>query len=236
VRALFNYALDNELFGHDNSNRTNPAQGIKIAAKRDPATRRLPYSDEDARLILRATRNETGAKRWVPWLLIFTGARLDEVCQLTREDIRLDPEGGYYLDIHHGAPGEGRRLKNLGSERKVPLHRQVVTEGFCEWVASRPDGTLWPDLRPDTFGSRGGTASKILGRWVRSLEITDPRKVLHSARHRWKDLCRGAEIPKDQHDALTGHSGSGDVGSAYGLGYPLVTLRKAVDRIADLDL
>ena len=93
---------------------------------------------------------------------------------------------GWYLDFHHGAPGEGRRLKNLGSERRVPLHRQVVAEGFCKWVQGRPDGTLWPDLEPDTFGSRGGTASKTIGRWVRSLGITDPRKVLHSARHRFK--------------------------------------------------
>ena len=232
LHALWASAITNERV----TRADNPAHGIRVSAKRDPATRRLPYSDDDARTILRATRGHTGARRWLMWLLLYTGARLDEICQVTKADVRHDPEGGYYLDIHHGQPGEGRHLKNLGSERKVPIHRQVVAEGFIEWTTSRPDGPLWPDLRPDTFGSRGGTASKVLGRWVRSLGIDDSRKVLHSARHRFKDVCRACEIPKDQHDALTGHSGSGDVGSGYGLGYPLATLRRAVNRIPDLEL
>jgi integrase len=232
LHALWASAISNERV----TRKDNPAHGVRITAKRDPASRRLPYSDEDAKVILQASRKETGARRWVPWLLLFTGARLDEVCQLAKADVRHDPSAGWYIDIHHGAPGEGRRLKNLGSERKVPLHRQVVAEGFVEWAMARPDGTLWPDLKPDTFGSRGGTATKKLGRWVRSLGIDDPRKVLHSARHRFKDVCRSTgEIPKDQHDALTGHS-AGDVGSSYGLGYPLSTLRKAVDRIPDLEV
>jgi integrase len=229
LHALWASAMANERV----TRTDNPAHGVRVAARKDPADRRQPYSDEDARTILRATRGRTGARRWVPWLLLFTGARIDEICQLDKADVRHDAVAGWYLQIHHGDPGEGRHLKNLGSERRVPLHRQVVAEGFCEWVSKRPDGTLWPDLKPDTFGSRGGTASKVLGRWVRSLGITDPRKVLHSARHRYKDLCRGAEIPKDQHDALTGHT-AGDVGSSYGLGYPLVTLRRAVDRIPGL--
>jgi integrase len=227
IHALFNYALDNALMSG-----TNPAKGVKVAARQDPAARRLPYSEADAQLILAASRRETrDSKRWLPWLLLFTGTRLDEACQLMVADVRQDPEAGWYLDIHHGAPGEGKRLKNLGSARRVPLHRQIVAEGFLEYVAGLPAGsTLWPDLTPDRFGSRGGTATKVLGRWVRSLGITDPRKVLHSACHRFKDVCRAAGVPKDVHDALTGHT-AGDVGSTYGLGHNLATLRDAVDRL-----
>jgi integrase len=147
----------------------------------------------------------------------------------------MGPEAGWYLDIHHGAPGEGRHLKNIGSARRVPLHQQVIEEGFLEFVAGLPDGSsLWPDLKPDSFGSRGGAFTKIGGRFVRSLGITDKRKVLHSARHRFKDVCRSAGIPKGVPDALTGHA-AGDVGSSYGLGHNLMTL-KAVDKLPYLDL
>jgi integrase len=242
LRALFNFAADNSLVP---DGTTNPAKGLKVATKPDPASRRLPYSDEDARVILRASRSQhRGCLRWLPWLLLFTGARLDEVCQLTKDDVRQDPflvrelgpEAGWYLDIHHGAPGEGRHLKNVGSARRVPLHQQVIEEGFLEFVAGLPDGsTLWPDLKPDSFGSRGGAFTKIGGRFARSLGITDKRKVLHSARHRFKDICRSAGILKDVHDALTGHV-AGDVGSSYGLGHDLMTLRKAVDKLPYLDL
>lgn len=82
----------------------------------------------------------------------------------------------------------------------------------------------------------GGTATKQLGRWCRQVVgIEDPRKVLHSARHRFKDVCRAAGIAKDVHDALTGHT-AGDVGSTYGLGHNLATLREAVDRLPVIDL
>jgi hypothetical protein len=86
-------------------------------------------------------------------------------------------------------------------------------------------------LKPDSFGSRGGAFTKIGGRFVRSLGITDKRKVLHSARHRFKDICRSAGIPKDVHDALTGHAAR-DVGSSYGLGHNLMTLTKAIDKLS----
>ena len=77
------------------------------------------------------------------------------MCQLRKEDIREDALAGWYMAVHHGAPGEGRRLKNLGSARMLLLHRQVVEEGFIEYVAKLPAGSsLWPDLMPDRFGSR----------------------------------------------------------------------------------
>jgi integrase len=239
IRALFNYALDN---GIVEPAYGNPAKGLKVATPADPAGRRMPYSDEDAKTILKATRRETGAKRWLMWLLLFTGARLDEVCQLTKADIKQDPslvrelgpEAGWYLDIHHGAPGEGRRLKNLGSARRVPVHQQVIDEGFLEYVTGLPEGTLWPDLRPDAFGSRGGTATKIIGRWVRSLGIMDKRKVLHSARHRMALKLREADgINRDVAEAILGHAPVG-VHGQYGGAPSLLTMRKAIDKLSPL--
>jgi hypothetical protein len=40
---------------------------------------------------------------------------------------------------------------------------------------------------------------------------------------------------QDSHDALTGHV-AGDVGSTYGLGHTLLTLKRAVDRLPHLDI
>jgi hypothetical protein len=45
----------------------------------------------------------------------------------------------------------------------------------------------------------------------------------HSFRHRFKDMCRDAEIHKEVHDALTGHT-EGDVGALYGEGFTLKRL------------
>jgi integrase len=187
----------------------------------------LPFTDEEAALILRAARGEEGVKRWVPWLLAFTGARLDEVCRAHTTDVRQD-QRIWYLDINED---HGKRLKTADSIRKVPLHRALLEEGFLEYARSLPEGPLFPDLQPDRFGSPGGVATKRLGRWIRALGITDPKKVPnHSWRHRFKDLCRGAGIEKAVNDALMGHASS-DVGDQYGLGYPLRALAEAIEKI-----
>jgi integrase len=152
---------------------------------------------------------------------------LDEVCQAYTSDIRQD-QGIWYLDINEN---HGKRLKNAGSVRKVPLHHALIDEGFLAYAESLPEGPLFPDLKPDRFGSPGGTATKRLGRWIRSLGIDDPKKVPnHSWRHRFKDLCRGAGIEKAVNDALMDHASS-DVGDRYGLGYPLKTLAEAIEKI-----
>jgi integrase len=149
------------------------------------------------------------------------------VCQAYTTDIRQD-QGIWYLDINKD---RGKRLKNPGSARRVPLHQAILWEGFLRYVKSLPEGRLFPDLKPDRFGSPGGTATKQLGRWIRSLGIKDPRKVPnHSWRHRFKDLCRDAGIEKAVNDALMGHASS-DVGDRYGLGYSLKTLAQAIEKI-----
>ena len=50
------------------------------------------------------------------------------------------------------------------------------------------------------------------------------------AGYSFKDLARDAGIPKDMHDAITGHSGGG-VGRSYGRGASLKTKKEAIDRI-----
>lgn len=204
---------------------SNPASGVTV--KKVQGERRLPFDDAEAAVILNAARHERGARRWAPWLMAYTGARLEEVCQARVQDIRQEGEV-WYLDINADAGA----LKNAGSARKVPLHPVLMADGFLDYVRSLPArGPLFPDLKPDCFGRRGGTATKILGRALRKLGITDPRKVAgHSWRHRFKDLCRAAGIEKAIHDALTGHA-SRDVGDGYGLGYPLPVLAAAIERL-----
>ncbi len=44
-----------------------------------------------------------------------------------------------------------------------------------QYVKSISVGPLFFSLPPDKFGRRGGNGSKIIGRWIRSLGIDDPR-------------------------------------------------------------
>jgi integrase len=136
VGALYRSALDNERLQRSD----NPAKGVRVAGRQIRPKERLPFTDEEAALILQAARREAGVKRWVPWLLAFTGARLDEVCQAYTSDVRKD-QGIWYLDINENY---GKRLKNADSVRKVPLHHALLEEGLLDYVQSLPEARFFP--------------------------------------------------------------------------------------------
>ena len=71
----------------------------------------------------------------MPWLLAFTGARVEEVAQALVADVR-ERDGIGYLDIN--AEGEGKSLKNAARRGAVPLHPALVAEGFLAYVAGLP--------------------------------------------------------------------------------------------------
>jgi integrase len=211
IKTVFNFAKKNKKL------YTNPASEISFQAKR--RGRQLGYDDADDKKILLAARAEIQPhRRWVPWIAAFSGARLEEICGANVADVYELGEV-WCLDIRLDNRGKDGSLKNLGSERKVPLHPAVIEEGFLGYVGGLPkDGPLFPNLMPDRYGKRGGSGSKRLCRWIRAnLGMNNPRKAPnHAWRHRFKSICRRAGIEEEYHEALTGHTGEGSEGREYG--------------------
>ena len=79
-------------------------------------------------------------------------------------------------------------LKTQDSERAGPLHPALRVS--LDYVREIGSGPLFPELPPDKFRQPRGNGTKVLGRWVRSLGITDERiSTNHSWRHRLKTLA-----------------------------------------------
>jgi|SRR6516165_4481963 len=211
IKTLFNFAKKNKKI------QTNPASEVSFQAKR--RQKPLGYDDADAKKILLAAKGEPEPhRRWVPWIAAFSGARLEEICGANVADV-YDFGGVWCLDIRLDNRGKDGSLKNIGSERKVPLHPAVIEEGFLRYVGRLPkDGPLFPNLTPDRYGRRGGSGSKRLCRWIRvNLGMDNARKAPnHAWRHRFKSVCRRAGIEEEYHEALTGHTGEGSEGCEYG--------------------
>lgn len=219
--TIFRWAVANEKMA------SNPAERVRTNAQRSRTDLRQPYSDADARLVLAAAREQKGFLRWVPWILAFSGARLEEVCGASVDDIR-QVAGIWCIDINEANTGK----KNQASIRVVPLHPAVISEGFLEYVAAIPEGSpLFSDIKPDRFGRRSGNATKITGRWVRSLGITDKRKAPnHSWRHWFKDELRKAEVPHEAQDLIMGHKVP-VIGGRYGRNYQPPQLARYIARV-----
>lgn len=207
VRAIMQWGAENRRIN------SNPADKIRFDIKRKTSDRGIrSFTDEEAATVLRAAQIQDNlVLRWVPWLCAYSGARISEVCQLRVEDVR-EIEGVWCMKFD---PDAGS-LKTVGSERAVPLHQAVIDAGFLAYVQGVKSGPLFPKLKLDKFGKRGGNGTKIVGRWVRDLGLTDERLApSHSWRHRMKTLGRRLKMAPDIVNAITGH-GTRTVADAYG--------------------
>jgi integrase len=219
---------------------TNPTQGIQVALPKTTANRRLPFEKGDLEQIFalspvfrfgeRPSKGGSGeAAFWIPLIALYSGARLEELAQLRVTDIR-EENGFPYIDLNEE---DGKSLKTASSARRIPIHRTVLETGFLDEVARlRRNGEkyVFPEMQHH-LPKCSGAFSKWVNRYITyQCGITDSRKVFHSFRHTFKDACRRAGVPRDVHDALTGHS-DGAVSSRYGLGFPMETLHEWINRI-----
>lgn len=223
VRAMLQWAVDNRLLAE------NVAERITINVKVAQTKRVRSYTDDEAKIVLTAARKaKDPVRRWLPFLAAYSGARVAELCQLRAEDVRTI----------HDIPcmvfaAEAGSLKNANSERALPLHPALISEGFLAFAATVKQGPLFADLDPDRFGSRGSNGSKVLSRWVRSIGLKDERlSPNHSWRHRLKTLGRRYGLALDNVNAITGH-GRKDVAAHYGE-YEMRALLRELEKIPDL--
>jgi integrase len=205
LRALLNVAVDVGLLAG------NPFVRVKLKLDDDADSREDPTCDD-----LRAVFSKLPPEEW--WIArigLYTGARLGEICPLTKSDL-VTVDGVLCLHIREDAAA-GRSVKNRGSIRKVPVHQQLIADGLLDWVHSR--------LGERIFSIDSAPASKRLNRRMRNAGLGDG-KVFHSFRHNFKTMARKHMAP-EWHDRITGHAAK-SVGQTYG-SYDLRTMKEKID-------
>lgn len=236
LRAVLGWAADNDKIPD------NPAARVRIDVAKKVRTRERGLNDAEAVAVLKAalayqppaahspaTRESThvtAAKRWLPWLCALTGARVAEMAQLRGQDVRAE-KGITYIRI---TPDAGS-VKS-GQFRDVPVHDQLVSLGFLDFVRAAGEGPLFYDPSKARTGAQGPykiVAARV-GSWVRSLDLIDKAvDPSHGWRHRFKTVGREAEISDRVLDALQGHAGR-TAGDDYG-DITLKTRQAAISRI-----
>jgi GNAT superfamily N-acetyltransferase len=114
----------------------NPAEGITIKFGDRVKERSSGYTDEEAISILRAAlsykqanrelEKTAAAKRWVPWLCAFTGARVGEPLRLRRSDVRK--VGSLQVGFRRGSLPDPRAYRS-GGGRGSESHRRARLYG-----------------------------------------------------------------------------------------------------------
>lgn len=124
----------------------------QMNAKRGQQTFRAPFRAEDMQAMFcgsRYTENfgadtaaAFAAKFWIPLLAAFSGARMDELCQLKISDVRYSETAiCHYLHLvgsDETAPdGKKKKIKNKNSIRPIPVHPILIDIGFIRYVESQ---------------------------------------------------------------------------------------------------
>jgi integrase len=142
---------------------------------------------------------------WVPLVSMFTGARLNECCQLYREDI-TEQNGIGCIKIDDDK--QDKRLKTLASRRLVPVHPKLVELGFLEYVGKfKPGQRIFPELVCHRDGY--GHSFKKFGPELRKRVTMDKRKTFHSIRHGVATLLNDKGHPTTHRADLLGHTRPG---------------------------
>jgi len=196
----------------------NPAKDLDLRSYGKPKLVRKPFSSDQLHALFKLDVSPEIRFLWS--ILITTGMRLDEAALL--EISHLKEEAGiWFFDLTETV------VKNTGSARKVPVP-DAIRENLKNYLKTRNQSRLF-NFPINADGKAQNAASKASMRHIR--KITEDRAfVTHSFRHSFKDLCRNAEIPRDLHDFITGHSG-GDSASNYGQGHSLTARKRALDLV-----
>jgi len=221
VRALFRWAYENDRLP------SNEAESVRQEVPKVQRSRERGYTTIEAVKVLKATTSYvppvtdnpanresaaiTSAKRWLPVLGAFTGARPVELAQLRKQDVR--EEGARW--VIRISPDAGS--VKAGGYRDVPLHPQLIELGFVAFVQGAKDGPLFHNGRkPERYlASARATAGRV-SQWLQKNELVPVGvQPSHGWRHRFKTVAR--EIGADPRvvDAIQGHAGK-TAGDNYG--------------------
>lgn len=220
---------------------SNPAEGLQPLLKETVplAEKRRPFGVDQLRQLFGSafyqscapgaaepyTKRDRAWRFWLPLIMLFSGCRPNEACSLTVDDVKQTAKGVSYLDFND--KGDEKSLKNSASRRRVPIHPQLVSIGFLDFVADRRSKAkkfgprLFPELKSKTGepGNFAWYATRRFNEFFLPAEVKmEDRQSLYSIRHSVRDALRRIKASEEALFAIGGWSPSGGaaVSSHYG--------------------
>jgi integrase len=235
LKCLFESAKDRGRFTGDNP--------FEKKGKRIQGESYKPFTIDELQTLFKALPRDVAPKKhspetalpWVAAIALYSGARLEEIAQLTVADVRAAGANGAtvtVIDIH---ARNGNKLKNPPSARLVPVHSTLVRIGFLDYVRAVKSGPLFPGLKRRE--SKGGKVGARLGELFRkklvALGLKRDGLCFHSFRHTVAGRLDAAEVRQSDAARVLGHKVAGISFGTYSQEGPgLKQVAATVDKIA----
>ncbi len=228
IKGLFTYCVHNLWIP------ATPAVGIVSSRTRE--SRRTERPDEGRRAFkadqintyfryITRKRSRATEDYWLPVLALYTGARLNELCQIEPRRIIMH-NGRWHIDlltiydrdeIERAVKGLEKeekavarlKLKSASARRQIPIHDDLIKIGFVDFVDLRrnhPKYTrLFPNPRPDRYGYLSSAVGKRLNRDIDRAGAKTDDTSFYSFRHAFAAALTRAKVPDRTKDRIMGH-------------------------------
>lgn len=170
----------------DNKKKSNEGESIQRRAFNADEMKAIFHSE-----YMREGYYNCPYQYWIPVLAAFTGARVNELGQLTPSDIKQTKEGTWYIDITDVTDeiNSDKTLKNIESRRIIPVHSKLIELGFINFLKSQiqAEAKNLCNINPAKKDKHGKIPSEWFNqKYLRQyLSIQDKTVVFHSFRHRF---------------------------------------------------
>jgi len=210
----------------------NPAAGVKLEEPKLRVGREKTFRSAEIAKILSSARaveitakapQTSASRRWCPWICAYSGARIQEVCHLARDNIWC--EGEIWVMQFP--------MTKDGNARIVPIHEHLVAEGLLDYWRNSGPGYLFVSHKPPKEGasrSRQEMRASEIASWIqRQVSLEDGVSPNHGWRHTFATNAEAAGIPKRLNTAITGHNKKKDSSDGY-ITPSVGQLKEALDR------
>jgi len=223
MSALFNWAINQ---GYTSENvfrgKLEPIRKTEIIEKH--------FTDQELNLILgeRLTSESLTINKperyWTTLISAYSGARLNEVCQLDVADIeKID--GIWAMNLN--ADSEDKSIKTEAGNRTIPLHPKLINLGLLDYVKqiqNQDQEKLFPNLKKMKSIGYGTMISRWFAKYLKKLGRKKKGNNFHSFRHTVVNKLITKKVYEPFIKELIGHSHGSLTMDVYGGRKPLDVL------------
>ncbi len=201
---------------------------FKISKKEKKENKREPFTREDIKQIfenidlIKFTPKGKKSKyindyEMIIKIGIFSGLRINEICQLRKEDIKKEDKI-WFFDINYE---DEKHLKNENSIRKVPIHKYILEE-VLDFIKNKNSNIF--DIKEEKMSKDFGIFKTKLG--------FNEKKVFHSFRHFFQNELKQLEVNYQVIQEIVGHAEDEDykMTKIYTKSYKLQVLKDNIDK------
>ena len=223
ISALFNWAINQ---GYTSQNvfrgKLEPIRKVENVEKH--------FTDQELNLILgdalktESIEQNKPERYWVAMLSAYSGARLNEVCQLNVSDIQKT-DGIWLMNL--SSDSEDKSIKTEAGNRSVPIHPKLLELEFLSYVEQIRNANhkkLFPNLKKMLSTGYGTLISRWFAKYLKELGIKKRGKNFHSFRHTVVNKLITKKVYEPFIKELIGHSHGSITMDVYGGKKPLYVL------------